>query len=165
MVGTQQTRVKCCQLIRHAYLVCRALSAQCNHFRPSATTAAHSDHGCTGPIKTLTLIDQVSYKWVDNRVVCETGNSLCQWQLFTRKSLFTRFGHACENSPYITSAKSKSTRERPCSKQKYVQNLTSTKGEYGGGGWGSFQTMWEKKSIKKYVILWQDAVRLFYRTI
>ena len=55
MVGTQQTRVKCCQSIRHAYLICRTLSAQCNHFRPSATTAAHSDHGCTGPIVTTTL--------------------------------------------------------------------------------------------------------------
>ena len=39
MVGTQQTRAKCCQSIRHAYLVCRTLSAQCNHQRPSATMA------------------------------------------------------------------------------------------------------------------------------
>ena len=39
MVGTQQRRVKCCQSIRHAYLVCRTLSAQCNHQRPSATMA------------------------------------------------------------------------------------------------------------------------------
>ena len=39
MVGIQQTRVKCCQSIRHAYLVCRALSAQWNHLRLSATMA------------------------------------------------------------------------------------------------------------------------------
>ena len=39
MIGTQQSRVKCCQSIRHAYLVCRTLSAQCNHQRPSATMA------------------------------------------------------------------------------------------------------------------------------
>ena len=31
MVGIQQTRVKCFQLIENAYLVCKALSAQCNH--------------------------------------------------------------------------------------------------------------------------------------
>ena len=39
----KQTRVKCCQSIRHAYLVCRTLSGQCNnqcnHQRPSATMA------------------------------------------------------------------------------------------------------------------------------
>ena len=39
LVGTQQTCVKCCQLIVHAYLVCRALSAHCNHLWPSATMA------------------------------------------------------------------------------------------------------------------------------
>ena len=39
IVVTHQTRVKCFQSIRHAYLVCRALSAQCNHLRPSVTMA------------------------------------------------------------------------------------------------------------------------------
>ena len=39
MVGTQQIRVMCCQSIRHAYLVCRRLSAKCYHYRPSATMA------------------------------------------------------------------------------------------------------------------------------
>ena len=39
MVGTHQTRVTCCQSITHADLVCRTLSAQCNHLRPSATMA------------------------------------------------------------------------------------------------------------------------------
>ena len=39
MVGTQQTRAKCCQSIRHSYVLCRSLSAQCNHQRPSATMA------------------------------------------------------------------------------------------------------------------------------
>ena len=40
MAGTQQTLVECCQSIRYAYLVCRALSAQCNHIGPTATMFA-----------------------------------------------------------------------------------------------------------------------------
>ena len=39
MVWTQQTPIKWCQSILHAYRVFRALWAQCNHLRYSATMA------------------------------------------------------------------------------------------------------------------------------